>query len=443
MVKSRSWIDKKTASTYHLVHRSQRDPLISDENSSKMVLLPVGNGSNILEENLASEFKAGNEILEDGTDYGIFFEKQDNYDYIQHLKPIGEDPSAVFIQATANSALFGSKSEMPVGLLNQPKIGGFQPDLDENVREIYEALDDDAYVEYLDDGFFEQFDAEEVDDAYLPTINEDEELELEPWMTEFRKFKKNNKCDSDDGDSGFSMSSSMMYRNEQLTLLDDQFEKILKDYSDNEIGELDGEDDEVKGDIDLNDNNTDINQLNYMFDEFLKTSKVIGSKPRLVTRRAEENLDAIRDLLRDEAKSIVEKFGREEIKNYNTTVFYPEQRIRREWDVESVLSMNSNVYNRPSLIKEISKGAPKIKIKRGFPVVDQPSEPQTLVKPTITVRSRDESKQEKIERKQEVKELKRERRQIKKNHRLMFKDEKHRQSKIEQNHKFQSQAVSL
>jgi len=29
--------------------------------------------------------------------YGISFEDQLEYDYLQHLKPMGEDPSAVFI----------------------------------------------------------------------------------------------------------------------------------------------------------------------------------------------------------------------------------------------------------------------------------------------------------------------------------------------------------
>ena len=31
--------------------------------------------------------------------YGIFFDDQDTYDYTQHLKPIGEDPTAVYFSA--------------------------------------------------------------------------------------------------------------------------------------------------------------------------------------------------------------------------------------------------------------------------------------------------------------------------------------------------------
>lgn len=39
--KKKKFIDKKSAVTFHLVHRSQRDPLQADEESSKHVLLPV------------------------------------------------------------------------------------------------------------------------------------------------------------------------------------------------------------------------------------------------------------------------------------------------------------------------------------------------------------------------------------------------------------------
>jgi hypothetical protein len=40
--KKKRFIDKKNAVSFRLVHRSQRDPLQADEESSKHVLLPVG-----------------------------------------------------------------------------------------------------------------------------------------------------------------------------------------------------------------------------------------------------------------------------------------------------------------------------------------------------------------------------------------------------------------
>ena len=38
----KKFIDKKSSAHFHLVRRSQRDPLIADENSSQFVLVPAG-----------------------------------------------------------------------------------------------------------------------------------------------------------------------------------------------------------------------------------------------------------------------------------------------------------------------------------------------------------------------------------------------------------------
>merc|ERR1719228_1933056 len=40
----------------------------------------------------------------------------------------------------------------------------------------------------------------------------------------------------------YSMTSSVIRRNDQLTLLDDRFEKLYEQYDDDQIGGLDGED---------------------------------------------------------------------------------------------------------------------------------------------------------------------------------------------------------
>lgn len=42
MGKGKKFIDKKSAVKFHIVHRSQYDPLIADENAPKYVLVPVG-----------------------------------------------------------------------------------------------------------------------------------------------------------------------------------------------------------------------------------------------------------------------------------------------------------------------------------------------------------------------------------------------------------------
>lgn len=45
--KKKQFIDKKSAHSFHLVHRSQKDPLQADDESSKHVLLPVDVGSQV------------------------------------------------------------------------------------------------------------------------------------------------------------------------------------------------------------------------------------------------------------------------------------------------------------------------------------------------------------------------------------------------------------
>ena len=44
--KKKPFINKKNAVSFHLVHRSQRDPLQADDESSKHVLMPAGAGHN-------------------------------------------------------------------------------------------------------------------------------------------------------------------------------------------------------------------------------------------------------------------------------------------------------------------------------------------------------------------------------------------------------------
>ena len=116
--------------------------------------------------------------------YGIEF-NDSNYDYTQHLRSIGEHPDAVFIpakpdklrgnraskksdiddifvepayQSTSKDSISSAKRESvfqrgmakPEYLLHQQNIPdnirGFQPDMNPALREVLEALDDDAYV---------------------------------------------------------------------------------------------------------------------------------------------------------------------------------------------------------------------------------------------------------------------------------------------------------
>lgn len=88
--KKRPFIEKKKAVSFHLVHRSQRDPLAADETAPQRVLLPT---QKIKDEERRAEQRK----------YGVFFD--DDYDYLQHLKePYG--PSEL-IPTSTFSALSG------------------------------------------------------------------------------------------------------------------------------------------------------------------------------------------------------------------------------------------------------------------------------------------------------------------------------------------------
>jgi len=161
------------------------------------------------------------------------------------------------------------------------ELQGFQPDMNPHLRQTLEALDDEAFVqEAADDGFFaglmeggerdsdqeEQFDFEEDGadaDTHRPPKDSEKASDEEggqDWHLLFAKFKKEQRvrivdCSvldgaSEGGDtlgqlpslsvlgakkrkrkgtsdaSGYSMSSSSMFRNEGLTSLDEQFERV-------------------------------------------------------------------------------------------------------------------------------------------------------------------------------------------------------------------------
>lgn len=172
-----------------------------------------------------------------------------------------------------------STSELPLNYEAQAavpsSISGFRPDMDPHLRQALEALEDDEFVDdNLEDDFFEDLvgggaRAEEEDSGFDfhewgpdGGAKDEEDLDEEKgdWQSAFAKFKKSQKADSATGGSdidfnseggdtigsmpqfsviggkkrrkgssdgsGYSMSSSSMFRNEGLTTLDEQFDQV-------------------------------------------------------------------------------------------------------------------------------------------------------------------------------------------------------------------------
>ncbi|XP_033947853.1 protein LTV1 homolog [Pseudochaenichthys georgianus] len=268
--KKKSFIEKKKAVTFHLVHRSQRDPLAADEKAPQHVLLQTGKVD-------------VDKQLEQQREFGVFFD--DNYNYLQHLKepstpfelvaartshtkagktPLKDEEEdkdddeeedddedreegvTVLPASTLNlpSSVFASEFEEEVGLLNKAApISGPRPDLD---PDIVAALDEDFDYEnpenQLDDDFIMK--ANVMCGAMEVEGGDEEDEDGDGWEDTDEEGDVDSEFSDEDGErrakeflfmdeetksrfTEYSMSSSVMRRNEQLTLLDDRFEKFL------------------------------------------------------------------------------------------------------------------------------------------------------------------------------------------------------------------------
>jgi protein LTV1 len=261
----------------------------------------------------------------EAANHGIYFDDTE-YDYMQHMRDLGSGSGdAYFVEARAPKAkrkqtledalkntsledraelvldeeILPSRNLRRVSYQAQQEvpdiIAGFQPNMDSRLREVLEALDDDAYVVDDDEIFCELAkDGEEVDDevfeqetwedeqegwesddtakpvreynvASLPSIkatsNECEDHGDRDWMADFKKFKKDQKgrisaftpsnadlqtsiitATTNGGRrkkrkgaltsySSYSMTSSSLFRTEGLTDLDSRFERLGKQYT--------------------------------------------------------------------------------------------------------------------------------------------------------------------------------------------------------------------
>ena len=181
-----------------------------------------------------------------------------------------------------------SKQELPRNYESQEaipsSIAGFQPDMDPHLRQTLEALEDDAFADGdLEDDFFgeliadgerasdeeprfefSEWGAEEGEEDGTPH-SEEEEVDSEDWQAAVRRFKQTQQSRSDGADpdtdryseggdtvgsipqfsviggkkrrkgsseaSGYSMSSSSMFRNAGLTMIDEQFDQVRRSAS--------------------------------------------------------------------------------------------------------------------------------------------------------------------------------------------------------------------
>nr|CAG4649460.1 EOG090X08PQ [Scapholeberis mucronata]SVE93708.1 EOG090X08PQ [Scapholeberis mucronata] len=457
MPKTKKFIDKKNAVTFNLVHRSQKDPLAADEKAPQRVLVPITLRPERNEETpLSSKQKATSNQKEELAKLGIFYD--DDYDYMQHLRDVTKTAEWVLAEDSKNtrvwkapvakgisehrklklpSSVFQSEVEEEIGLLNRAAPhSGPRPDLD---PDIVAALDDDFDFDdpenELEDDFITA--ANQIPDEDDESGEDDEEDDV---LGDMRSDSDRLSPDFDDDKKSrfteYSMTSSVIRRNAQLSLLDDRFEQLMAQYDDDEMGALDCE--EIEGHISIQDS-----QVLKLADEFEKDKTEgirLGQK--------------IGKIARDEVEGAVERYlenyeSGEESDSSSTESGEPE----RKWDCESILSTYSNIYNHPQLISEPRKLKIKVCPRTGVPLdvlgkpgltkkfLDQLNEATETKKDcldtqsvistlsTISIRPKDETPEQRKERKLLVKEYRKERRKEKKANSLAFKEEKKLQEK--------------
>lgn len=453
--------DKKTSVTFQLVHRSQRDPLAADETAPQMVFVDKNDD---------------NKRKEEQKKYGIYFD--DDYNYLQHLRDVDQTSELVAIDNQKTkpqpknrlqlpSSVFASAVEEKEGLLNKAVLPvGPQPDWDpEVVAAMDEDFDFDDPNNQIDDDFILQ-----ANDGNVIENQQSEDQQADDEEDQWEDASDSNEgsedvstvCGSEVSDNHFdnqfseeetkshftnySMSSSVIRRNKNLSLLDERFETLYENEyaNDCEIGALDF--DEIEGSIDPN--NSEV--LAALAEEYQiqKNQKDFYEKDFDVKKFYENYKKRQNETKENEELTEVE------------IIESSKKRDSDRWDCESILSTYSNLYNRPKLISESNgKHSQRIRIdeRTGMPigVLDRPGltakklakldalNAETDMSPKgsksvrssvsriseLSVRDSNETPEQRRQRKAALKEYRRERRAEKKANKEAFKKENIRMSK--------------
>lgn len=253
------------------------------------------------------------------------------------------------------SSVFASEFEEDEGMLRKaaPRSG---PRLDWD-PDIVAALDDDFDFENPDNQLADDFMEQAVGgDGDITEEDEDDDEDLDSDdLDDDSDYSNSEERDAlgplrmyDDEEcksrfTEYSMSSSVIRRNEQLQLLDERFEKFFEKYDEPEIGALDCE--EIEGNVEMGED-----LLNQCLVEFKRDED-------LEVYKKEWDVERIRKLNAGDESSDEELM---EVQGDNV----------RPFDCETILSTYSNIYNHPKLIEEPrSRRVSKIQInaKTGVP----------------------------------------------------------------------------
>jgi protein LTV1 len=219
-MQKKGFIDPKKSITFKLVHRPQTDRTGKDA----LLLQPMQPSLNLQRKGFQPDLDfsmvqssedeqdpcSEEENLVDQSDFGVYF--NDDYDYLQHLKTVGQDPNSVILSTKPTESHRGIKFVEPSDtlaldslssekLFYDPKLISLEgldqglprttendSNVDPSIKEIFVALEDEAYVEDgLDEDFFDAFNQDSLPDKYSSFAGTMPSIPEEPWISEFQK----------------------------------------------------------------------------------------------------------------------------------------------------------------------------------------------------------------------------------------------------------------
>eukprot|EP00743_Colponemidia_sp_Colp-15_P004238 GILK01004572.1.p1 GENE.GILK01004572.1~~GILK01004572.1.p1 ORF type:complete len:537 (+),score=138.56 GILK01004572.1:57-1667(+) len=349
----------------------------------------------------------------------------DGYDYDKHMKPIGAGGGVFY------AAVYEEEQE----------IVPMKPDLDKDPSqmtkdeyEVYKALmeaeSDDQEEGDFDDDFVAMANQKGADDD---SEDEDEQEDDDDYMEHMRSKRNNREDRYSDEEEEEEVDVSHIPRTEKEKLLDDQFDRVMQLYDDDEIGELDEDDPTARG-------NVDMSMFEDVLDDYIETHIKHKYEHQPVSQMKDQ-------VLKERLLEAAQRYDAEDEVPVKQEYVVMEEDGQEEWDAETILSTYSNLDNHPAVI-----GVPPKRIqlskKLGIPLgvldrkpdaiaeedsadSDSGDEDDAEVRTNFQAqpRPKDETPEERKERKKRIKEERRANRQRKKQVKEVFKTEEKRQAR--------------
>eukprot|EP00978_Attheya_sp_CCMP212_P021302 scaffold62017_cov51-Attheya_sp.AAC.4 len=315
MGKKKPFIDRKNSTTYHVVHRSQRDMGAVDpetgETVSESVLMPSGSLRQQQPSSIPEEGEAlGGAVKMDGIKNRIvqagLLADEETYDYNKHMQPI-----------TGSGVFFSGASGHLADANRDPRSKPLEEDQTDTIREVSRQLDSIALTPDCMDNdiahaLFDDFDSNEyeeiLDDFCITAASEviaeddgepqafDYDAHIASLIAKAQKqesgdvaadheWGKNDNAffnqarplgrkDDDSDDEDYYYDNELEIPDGVVSKLDpeaekvltEKFEQALAEYDSDEVGDLDDECEEIGGSIPLEGNA----RLEAAFDEYLQ-----------------------------------------------------------------------------------------------------------------------------------------------------------------------------